>query len=83
VGDQVRHFMGHGLAQEVFAVFAVQLRIEAQHVFVQMRDTGLLASQFEADDRAFKRTFEKGFGLLVTGFDAGIEWFEHASSVSR
>ncbi|MEV8469081.1 hypothetical protein AB0T83_20390, partial [Fluviibacterium sp. DFM31] len=30
-----------------------------------------------------KGTFEKFFGLLVTGFDAGIELLEHASSVSR
>jgi hypothetical protein len=50
---------------------------------MQVRDTGLLASQFEADDRAFERAFEKCFGLLITGFDAGIEWLEHASSVSR
>jgi hypothetical protein len=83
MGDQMRHLMSHGLAQEIFAVFAVQLRIEAEQVFMQVRDTGLLAPQFEADDWAFEWAFEEIFGLLVTGFDAGIELLEHASSVSR
>ncbi len=50
---------------------------------MQVRDTGLLAAQLEADDRTLKRTFEKFFGLLLTGFDGGIKLLEHASSVSR
>jgi hypothetical protein len=48
-----------------------------------MRDTGFLAAQLEADYRAFEGSLEKGFGLLVTDFDAGVELLRHASSVSR
>ncbi len=62
VGNQVRHFMGHGLLEEMLAVFTVQLWVEAQQVLVQMRDTGLLAPQLEADLGAFEASFEKGFG---------------------
>jgi hypothetical protein len=78
VGDQVRDFVGHGLLEEVFGVFPVQLRIEAQQILVQMRDTGFLPAQLETDDRAWERTFEKGFSELVTVFDAGIELLGHA-----
>ncbi|MNL64969.1 hypothetical protein D3C87_1892450 [compost metagenome] len=73
MGHQVCHFMGHGLLEEVFGVFPVQLRVEAQQVLVQVGDTGLLAAQLEADLRACEGAFEEGFGLLETGFDAGIE----------
>jgi hypothetical protein len=45
---------------------------------VQVRDTGFLPAQLEADHRAFERSFEKGFGLLETVFDAGIELLGHA-----
>ena len=83
VGNQMRHFVGHGLFQEMLGVFAVQLWIETQQVFVQMRDTGFLAPQLEADLRAFEASFEKGFGLQETIFDAGIEWLGHAVSISR
>ena len=76
--DQVGDFMGHGLLEEVFSVFAVQLRIETQKVLVQMRDTGFLPAQLEAHHGAFEGSFEKGFGLLVTVFDAGIELLGHA-----
>ncbi len=38
VRDQVRDFVGHGLFQEVLAVLAVQLGIEAQQVLVEMGD---------------------------------------------
>jgi len=78
MSDQVRDFVGHGLLEEVFGVFPVQLWIEAQLVFVQMRDTGFLPAQLEADDGAFEGTFEKGFSELVTIFDAGIELLGHA-----
>jgi hypothetical protein len=78
MGDQVRDFVGHGLLEEVFGVFPVQLRIEAQQVLVQMRDTGFLPAQLETDDWAWERTFEKGFSELVTIFDAGIELLGHA-----
>ena len=44
MGDQVRDLVGHGLLEEVFAVFPVQLRIETQQVFMQMRDASLLAT---------------------------------------
>ena len=59
VGNQVRHFMGHGLFQEVLAVFAIQLGVEAQQVLVQMRDTGLLAPQLETDLGAFEASDRK------------------------
>ncbi|MMZ71018.1 hypothetical protein D1872_342340 [compost metagenome] len=62
----------------MFGVFPVQLRIEAQQILVQMRDTGFLPAQLETDDRAWERTFEKGFSELVTIFDAGIELLGHA-----
>jgi len=45
VGNQVRDFVGHGLFQEVLAVFTVQLWVETQQVLVQMRDTGLLPTR--------------------------------------
>jgi hypothetical protein len=83
VGNQMRHFVGHGLFQEVLAVFLVELRVEAQQVFVQMRDTGFLAPQLEADRGAFEASFEKGFGLQETIFDAGIELLGHAVHISR
>ena len=83
VGDQVRHLMGHGLLEEVLAVFSVQLWVEAQQVLVQMRDTGFLAPQLEADLGAFEASFEKGFGLQETIFDAGIELLGHAVHISR
>jgi hypothetical protein len=83
VGNQVRHFVGHGLLEEVLAVFLVELRVEAQQVFVQMRDTGFLAPQLEADGGAFEASFEKGFGLQETLFDAGIELLGHAVHISR
>lgn len=83
VGDEVCNFVGDCLAKKVFAVFPVQLWVEAQHIVMQMRDTGFLAAQLEADYRAFERALEKGFGLLVTDFDTGVEWLEHASWVSR
>ncbi|MNC61794.1 hypothetical protein D3C75_1117590 [compost metagenome] len=69
--------MGHGLAQEVFLVFAVKLQVEAQQVFVKVGNPGFLPAQLEADFRAREGAFEKGFGLLVTGFDAGFEQFGH------
>jgi len=59
VGNQVRHLMGHGLFQEVLAVFSVQLWVEAQQVLVQMRDTGLLAPQLEADLGRLKLRLKK------------------------
>jgi hypothetical protein len=70
--------VGHGLLEEVFGVFPIQLRIEAQQVLVQMRDAGFLPTQLEAHHGAFERSFEKGFGLLETVFDAGIELLGHA-----
>lgn len=78
MSDQVRDFVGHGLLEEVFSVFPVQLRVEAQQVLVQMRDTGFLPAQLEADNWAREGTFEKGFSELVTVFDAGIELLGHA-----
>jgi hypothetical protein len=78
MSDQVGDFVGHGLLEEVFGVFPVQLRVEAQQVLVQMRDTGFLPAQLETDDGAFEGTFEKGFSELVTIFDAGIELLGHA-----
>ena len=41
-------------------------------------DTGFLAPQLEADLGAFEASFEKGFGLQETIFDAGIELLGHA-----
>jgi hypothetical protein len=75
VGNQVCDFVGDGLLEEVFGVFAKQLGIEAQHVFMQVCDASLLTAQLEADDGALERAFEEGFGLLETAFDAGIEQF--------
>ncbi len=51
--------MGHGLFQEVLAVLAVQLGIEAQQVLVEMGDPGFLAAQAEADGRAGKLRWKK------------------------
>ncbi len=82
VGDQVCDFVSDRLSEEVFAVFPVQLRIEAQQILVQMRDTGFLASQFETDHRALEGTFEKGFCLLKASFNAVIELLGHASRLS-
>ena len=42
MGDHVGDFVRHRLAQEVFLVGPVQLQVEAQIVFRQVRDTGLL-----------------------------------------
>src|SRR5690606_38322265 len=42
MGDQMGNFMGHGLLEEMFAIVPVQLRVETQQVFLQMRDAGLL-----------------------------------------
>ncbi|CAO3303802.1 hypothetical protein METHP14_130040 [Pseudomonas sp. P14-2025] len=81
VGNQVCHFMGHGLAQEVFLVFAVELQVEAQQILVQVGDAGFLPAQFEADFGAREAAFEKGFGLLVTGFDALFELLGHGGAV--
>ena len=83
MGDQVRDFVGHGLFEEVVAVFAVQLWIEAQQVFMQVRHTGLLAAQLEADHGALERALEKRFGKVETVFDAGIEQLGHAVRFSR
>ena len=83
VGDQVRNLMGHGLLQEMLAVFTVQLWVEAQQVLVQMRDTGLLAPQLEANLGAFEASFKKGFCLQETILDAGIELLGHADHISR
>jgi hypothetical protein len=74
----VRDLVSHGLLEEIFSVFPVQLRIEAQQVLVQVRDTGFLPAQLEAHHGAFEWTFEKGFSELVTIFDAGIELLGHA-----
>ncbi|MNN12592.1 hypothetical protein D3C81_1255880 [compost metagenome] len=81
VGDQVRHLVGHGLAQEMLAVFPVQLGIEAQAVLAQVRDSGLEAAQAQADLGAREAPVEKGFGLLVAGLDAGHELFGHERAV--
>jgi hypothetical protein len=78
MGDQVRDLVGDGLLEKVFGVFTVQLRIEAQQVLVQVRDTGFLPTQLETHHGAFERSFEKGFGLLETVFDADIELLGHA-----
>ena len=61
VGDQVRHFVGHGLLEEVRGVLPVQLQVEAQQVLVQVGDPGFLATQLEADHRSLEGAFEKGF----------------------
>ncbi len=81
VGDQVGDLVGHGLAQEVFGVLAVQLQVEAQQVLVQVGDAGLLSAQLEADLRAREGAFEEVFGLLVTGFDALSEQLGHGGVV--
>jgi len=44
------------------AVFSVELWLVEQKVLVQMRDTGLLAPQLEADLGTFEASFEQGFG---------------------
>lgn len=71
VGDQVRDFMRHGLLQEVLAVFSVQLWVEAQQVLMQMRDTGFLAPQLEADLGAFEASFEKRIRLAGNNLRRG------------
>jgi hypothetical protein len=78
VGDQVRNFMWHGLAQEVFGIFREQLRVEAQHVLVQMSHAGLLAAQLETDHGPLEGTLKERLGLLEAGFDAGIEQLGHS-----
>ncbi|MCY1179303.1 hypothetical protein D9M73_196970 [compost metagenome] len=77
VGDQVGDFVGDGLLEEMLAVLAVQLRVEAQQVFLQVRDPGLLPAQPEVHLRAGEAAFEEAFRLLVAGFDAGVELFGH------
>ena len=77
MGDQVRDFVGYGLFEEVVAVFAVQLWIEAQQVFMQVRHTGLLPAQLEADHGALERALEKRFGKVETVFDEKIEQKEN------
>ena len=77
MGDHVGDFVRHCLAQEVFLVGPVQLQIEAQLVFRQVRDPRLLPTQLEADLGAGKALLEEGFGLLVAGFDAGVNLFGH------
>ena len=77
VGNQVGHFMGDSLFQEVFTVFHVQLQVEAQQVLMQMCHAGLLPTQLETDFGALEGAFEKGFSLLETSFDAGFELLGH------
>lgn len=83
MSDQMRDFVGHGLLEEVFAVFAVQLRVEAQQVLMQMGDPGFLPAQLEADQRTLEGALEKHFGLLETVLDAGVELLGHAVRLSR
>ncbi|MNZ91519.1 hypothetical protein D3C78_1105070 [compost metagenome] len=83
VGDQVRDLVGHGLAQEVLAVFPVQLGVEAQAVFAEVGDAGLESAQAQTDLRARKAAVEMGFGLLVAGLDAGNQLFGHGGGSSR
>lgn len=59
MGDHVGDFVRHRLAQEVFLVGPVQQQVEAQLVFRQVRDTGLLPTQLEADLGAAKRCLKK------------------------
>ena len=49
VRDQMSDFVGHRLLEEVLAVFRVELGVEAQQVFLQVRNAGLLPAQLEAD----------------------------------
>ena len=44
MGNQVRHFVGYGLAQEIILIFPIELRVEAQLVFLKMGDAGFLAA---------------------------------------
>ncbi len=83
VRDQVRDFVGHGLFQEVLAVLAVQLGIEAQQVLVEMGDPGFLAAQAEADGRAGEAALEEVFGLPIAGLDAGVEVFGHSGRLQQ
>jgi hypothetical protein len=76
--NQVRHLVGNRLLKKIVAVFSVQLRIEPQHIFMQVRDACLLSAQLEADHRAFEGAFEKVFGLLITDFNAGCDVFGHS-----
>jgi hypothetical protein len=71
MGDQVRHFMRHRLAQEVLAILTIQLRVEAQLVLIEVGDTRFLSPKPEAHLGAGKSAFEEVFRLLVAGFDAG------------
>ena len=77
VGDHVGDFVRHRLAQEVLMVVPVQLQVEAQLVLRQVGDARLLPAQLETDLRAGERLLEEGLGLLVTGFDTGMDLFGH------
>ena len=70
MGDQVSDLVRHRLLEEVFAVFPVQLRVEAQLVFRQVSHAGFLSTQLETHLGAGKGAFEKGFSLLVALFYA-------------
>ncbi len=69
--------MGYGLSEKVFTILSVQLRVEAQLVFRQMRHASLLSTQLEAHLGSGKGTFEKGFSLLVALFYAAQKVFGH------
>src|SRR5690606_19466721 len=71
------HLVGHGLLQEVFGVFPVQLGIEAQQVLLQVRHAGLLATQPQADLGARETALEEGLGLAIALFDTRLQLFGH------
>ncbi|MNZ84984.1 hypothetical protein D3C78_1037580 [compost metagenome] len=48
---------------------------------MQVGDARLLPAQLEADFRAREGALEKGFGLLVTGFDALFEQLGHGGVI--
>ncbi len=77
VGDQMGDLVGHGLAQEVFAVLAIQLGVEAQAVLVEMGDAGLEAAQAQADFGAGETAVEEALGLQEAGLDTGEQLFGH------
>jgi len=77
MGNQVGYFVGYGLPQEVIGVVLIQLRVEAQLVFLKVGDTGFLAAQFQGNFRTREYPLEKGFSHQVTVFNTIMDLFWH------
>lgn len=75
--QQVRHFMGHGLAQEIIAVLLIQQTVEAQQVAPDMRNSCRLATQGKADLRPVETAGEMLLGQQVALLDPLHQFVGH------